>query len=185
MPERADYSGPFDPEIQFEDFSKDFLVKVMTHWHYAYIKLATIFYNEIRERYGIEVANDINYIAWTQIGEKVYPRHAKMGNIELKDVLDSLKCVQLHPDNNVMGSFPCEYDIRDNNYVLMTVKQCPSLLYYEKHAPEMIEPICHVMEPAVFQKYVINQKVKVTPLKLPPRKSPEDPACLWEFKMQS
>jgi hypothetical protein len=54
----------------------------------------------------------------------------------------------------------------------------------EKEAPERIPWLCHFNEKKLIEKYFINPKVKVTPLKLPPRKSPDEIACQWEYKIE-
>ncbi len=35
MSEMNDYSSPFKPNLKREDFSKDFLIKLMRGWQYA------------------------------------------------------------------------------------------------------------------------------------------------------
>jgi hypothetical protein len=62
--------------------------------------------------------------------------------------------------------------------------QCRSLIQFERAAPQMIEPVCYKLEQVMLQTYLMNPKIKVTPLKLPPRKSQEEIACRWEFKME-
>ena len=99
-------------------------------------------------------------------------------------VLDCLKCLQLPLDNNIGPLFPVEYEIKNPNHVIMTIVQCRSLVYFEREAPQMIEPTCYQLEEQVMRKYLVNPKVKVTPLKLPPRKNQEEIACRWEFKME-
>ena len=94
-----------------------------------------------------------------------------------------MKGLQLGPDNSVGGLFPCEYGFESDNRVIMTVMQCRTLLSYEREAPEMIYPGCHVLEKAMLEKQLINPGIKVTPLKLPPRKNPEEIACQWEFRL--
>jgi len=68
--------------------------------------------------------------------------------------------------------------------VVMTVRQCRSLIYFEREAPHMIEPTCYRLEERVMKAYLVNPKVKVTPLKLPPRKERDEVACIWEFKIE-
>jgi hypothetical protein len=184
VPELEDYSCPFKPDLTFDDFSKEFLLKLMTVWQFAWLRMADSWYEAVSKRYGPEAANECNLEAWVKVGERVNPRYAKIANIQLNTVLDSLKCLQLPLDNNIGPLYPVEYEIKNPNHVIMTIVQCRSLILYEKAAPQMIEPICYKLEEAVMKKYVINSKVKVTPLKLPPRQSPEDVACRWEFKME-
>ena len=119
MPELEDYSCPFKPDLTFEDFSKDFLLKLMTGWQFAWLRMAD---------------------AW--------------------------------------------YEIRSPNHVIMTILQCRSLISFEREAPHMIEPTCYRLEERVMRAYLVNPRIKVTPLKLPPRRSRDEAACIWEFTMQ-
>ena len=183
IPELNDYSGPFYPRLTHKNFSKDFLLKLMVAYQYAWIIMSGGYYDAVRTRYGLEVANECELASWMRVGERVNPRYAKIANIKLETVLDSLKAEQLPLDNTV-GLYPAEYDIKSPNHVIMTVMKCRTLDYFEKAEPERIIPMCHHLEKPVIEKYMINPKIKVTPLVLPPRKSPEDIACRWEFKLE-
>src|SRR4030042_2059997 len=93
--ELDDLSGPFDPNLKFEDFSKNFLLKIMAEWQWAWLIMAGSWYDAIRKRCGAEIANACEEEAWVTVGERVNPRYAKIGNIQLNTVLDSLKACQL------------------------------------------------------------------------------------------
>ena len=185
MAELNDYSGPFRPDLTFDDFSKEFLLKLMTVWQFAWIRMADSWYEAVKGRFGAKAANDCSLEAWTKVGERVNPRFPKIANIQLNTVLDSLKCLQLPLDNNIGPLYPVEYEIKNPDHVIMTINQCRSLVYFERSAPEMIEPTCYVLEEAVMRKYLMNPRIKITPLKLPPRQSQEEIACKWEFKLDS
>jgi len=184
VPELSDYSGPYKPDLKFEDFSKDFLLKLINIWQYAWLTLEGAWYDAANESLGFEAANDCNLKAWLMVGERVNPRLAKAANIDLNNVVDSLKALQLPLDNTSGGLFVSEYDIRTANHVILTVTRCLSLEYFERKAPHRIIPMCHEMEGPIIQKYCVNPKVKVTPLKLPPRKSPDEIACQWELTLK-
>ena len=95
MPELKDYSGPFNPDLKFEDFSKDFLLKLMRAWQHAWIMQEDAWYEGIKNRWGAEAANALELETWLKIGDRVNPRYAKLGNIRLNTVVDSLKALQL------------------------------------------------------------------------------------------
>ncbi len=97
MPELTDYSGPYKHDLKFEDFSKDFLIKLMYAWQRAYLRLNAFWYQAVMERYGSEEADRFNLEIWSTVGEKVVSKFAKIGNFELNTVLDSLKLCQLTP----------------------------------------------------------------------------------------
>lgn len=185
MKELADYSGPFKPDLRFEDFSKEFLLKLIHSWQYAWLHMAGAWYDAVKRRSGADVANDCNLEVWLRIGERVVPRYAKIANIQsISTVLDALKVQQLPLDNIIGGLFQPEYDIKSPNHVIMTFNRCKALEVFEREAPEQIEHTCHVLDPLVFKSYCINPNIKVTPLKLPPRKSQEEIACQWELKLE-
>ena len=67
---------------------------------------------------------------------------------------------------------------------MVTIRKCRTLEYLEAREPERIVPMCHVLGKPVMEKYLINPNIQVTPLKLPPRKSKDEIACQWEFKIE-
>jgi len=102
--------------------------------------------------------------------------------VELNTVIDSLKVIQL-PLDNTIGLFPCEYEIVNENQVYEIVTNCRTLDYLEKAEPERIYPMCHVLEKPVIERYLVNPKIKVTPVTLPPHDNRDKIACRWEFLM--
>jgi len=153
MPELDDLSGPFNPELTFADFSKGFLLKLIQVWQYAWLHMTEGWYDAVKERWGSKAADECETQAWVRMGSRVNPRLAKVANIQL------------------------------NTVVVLTVQKCRSLEFFEAHQPERIYHVCHVNEKQVMEKYLVNPDIKVTPLKLPPRQSPDDVACQWEFKL--
>jgi hypothetical protein len=185
MEELTDYSGPYKHDLQWEDLSKDFLIKLMYAWQRAYLRLNAFWYENVFERFGSEAADECNLKVWTTVGEKVVPKFAKIGNIELNTVLDSLKLCQLLPDSFVGSEFFAgDVDIKNENHVISSTTKCAVLEFFEKAAPERMDYFCHVLEKQTMEKYFNNPKIKVTPLKLPPRKNPKDVCCQFEFKIE-
>ena len=58
MPDMEDYSGPYKHDLQWEDFSKDFLIKLMLAWQKAYLRLNAFWYEANTARSGMDTAND-------------------------------------------------------------------------------------------------------------------------------
>ena len=182
IPELNDLSGPFYPNLTYSNLSKELLIKLMFGYQYAWLIMNGGYYDAIKSRLGSEVANQCELGAWIRVGERVNPRYAKLARVQLNTVVDSLKILQL-PLDNTIGLFPCDYEIVDENHVIEIVTRCRSLDYLEKAEPERIYPMCHVLEKPVMERYLVNPRIEVTPLKLPPRQNPEEIACRWEFKM--
>jgi len=181
--EMNDYSGPYDPNLTFDDFSKEFILKLMQVWQYAWLHMTEAWYDAVKEKVDKETADVCETAAWCRIGERVNPRFAKVANIQLNTCLDSMKCIQLPLDNTTGGLFPAQIEVINPNHIIWTIPRCRSLEFFEAKAPERIKYVCYENEKRVIERYLVNRKIKVTPLKLPPRKGPNEIACKWEAKM--
>jgi hypothetical protein len=184
VPELKDYSGPYKPDLKFSDFSKEFLLKLMEVWQWAWKVKDDAWFAAVVSRLGIEATLECSTEMWQQVGKTVNPKLAEIGNFQLNTAVDSLKLVQLPLDNTIGKEYPSETKIISPNHVIVTVKQCAGLLDWEKSMPELIEPVCHVLCPKVMEAYWVNPKIKITGLKVPPRKSPDEIACQWEYKIE-
>ena len=185
MPKKMhDYSGPWKPDLVFDDFSKEFLLKLMQVWQFAWLHMTEAWYEAVKADYGEKAADECETKAWCTVGERVNPRYPKVANIQLNTVLDSLKALQLPLDNTTGGLYPAHAEIINPNHVIWTIPRCRSLEYFEAKCPQRIKYVCYVNEKKVIERYLVNRRIKVTPLKLPPRNSPEEIACKWEFKME-
>jgi len=183
MPELTDYSGPFNPDLKFDDFSKDFLLKLIEIWQYSWLHMTEAWYDAVKKRFGADVANHCENEAWIKVGERVNPRYAKVANIQVNTIADCLKCIQLPLDNITGGLNVAELDIKSKDVAILTMKKCRTLEFLEEKEPERIAWVCP-MEGKIMEKYLVHPKAKATHLKLPPRKSPDDIACQWEFKIE-
>ncbi len=181
--EMNDYSGPYDPNLTFDDLSKEFILKLMQVWQYAWLHMTEAWYDAVKEKVDKETADVCETAAWCRIGERVNPRFAKVANIQLNTCLDSMKCLQLPLDNTTGGLFPAQIEVINPNHIIWTIPRCRSLEFFEAKAPERIKYVCYENEKRVIERYLVNRKIKVTALKLPPRKGPNEIACKWEAKM--
>jgi hypothetical protein len=185
MPEMQDYSGPYRHDLRWEDFSKEFLIKLMYAWQRAYLRLSAFWYEAVATRSGMETADSCNLEVWSKVGEKTVSKFAKIGNFELNTVLDSLKLCQLAPDSYVGSElFAGDVDIRNENHVISSTTKCAVLEFFEKAAPDRMQYFCHTLEKATMEKYFNNPRIKVTPLKLPPREGPDDVCCKFEMQIE-
>ena len=96
--EMDDYTAPYDPNLTFNDLSKDFILKLMQVWQYAWLHMTEAWYDAVKEKVDKETADLCETAAWCRIGERVNPRYAKVANIDTGTVLDCLKCLQLPLD---------------------------------------------------------------------------------------
>ncbi len=185
--ELNDYSGPYKHDLVFEDFSKEFLIKLMLLWRKQYLRLAGYWYEGIQKRIGIERADEIQLEVWKRIGDRQLPKFLPMSGIELNTVIDSLKLMQLAPDS-WMGTdlFDGHVDIIDENHLILTCTHCLVLEFFERtNQLERIPMHCQVQEKEATEDYLCNPKIEVIALKVPPRSGPDDEICCkWEYIMR-
>jgi hypothetical protein len=187
MPELTDYSGPYKHDLVFEDFSKEFLIKLMLQWRRQYLRLAGYWYEGIQKRVGLETADEIQIEVFKRIGERQLPKYLPISGIQLNTCLDSLKLGQLVPES-WMGSelFDGHVDIKNDNHLIVTCTHCVVLEFFERtNQLERIPMHCQVQEKAATEYYLCNPKIEVIERKVPPRDGPDDPICCkWEYIMR-
>ena len=189
MGELTEYSGEFNPGLKFEDFSKEWLLKYIRELMSDYLKISEYWQNWVEKKFGQEEAMEGELNAFTRAANEIFPRIARLVNIQLpaKDIPEALKIIQVIPDNVTADICRNEYDIKDRNHVIMTVAKCGILEFFEKKAPDRIYSLCQKVDVEITKAYfrACNPDIEVTPLKLPPRKGPDDIACMWDLKLES
>jgi len=184
-PEIDDLSGPYYPHLTHARFSKPFLIKMIHAWQYAWLVQNEGYYLTVRMRFGSTVADACEFGAWTRVAEKINRtkrRYAKAANIELNTVTDSLKLLQLAMDST-MGYFPAKYDIRSPNHVIVRIEKGSTPDYLDNATIPRTPPMYHQGGGPVMERYLVNPKIKVTPLRLPPRNEYDDVGCEWELRL--
>ena len=187
MTELKDYSGEFKPDLKMEDFSKEALVKL---WHasgHMYTSQAQCWHDVIEERFGREVVEEIETEVWRRQTPKEVGICRRAMSIMGSDVASYLKHLQIDPGAGAIwpeGGF--EIRMKDENTGILTIKTCIALNYLEKTGNRAYQKLaCEVLDGEGFADAArqFNPNIKTTPLKLPPRKSREEIACKWEFKL--
>jgi len=188
MAELNDYSGPFKPDLSPEDFSKAGLIQWLRAAARIYGGIDQLWHGPLIEELGQEKADELQMKMWFRKGGgcdlevKSLTQEMDFGG---DDVASHLKMYQLLPFMQLFMNI--EYDVKDRNYALMTVKRCAALRHYEKTG-EMgrLLQLCTGLEQVGFQEGArrFNPNMKVTALKLPPRQSEDDICCQWEFKIE-
>jgi hypothetical protein len=189
MEELKDYSGDVRDIIRFEDLSKDALVRLTKAYCKIYLGYMGVWDTLLRETMSDEEVAKLNLEAYIRAARHfVAPRIMEAMNVRGSDVVTLIKLMQMIPDGSREDTYRTDYEIKNNNHAIMTIKVCPTLLYWEKKGDQKsIEHVCSVggieeLSIIEYAKYV-NPDIKIVPLKLPPRKSKDDIACQWELKL--
>jgi hypothetical protein len=187
MEELRDYSGEFKPGLSMEDFSKQALIGLWRAAGKLYVGLDGMWYSLMREKFGEDAARELDAELWRRAAEHEVRRVRQALGIWGDDVASFLKFIQVDPGAGaIFPEFECE--LRDSNQGILTVKRCLGLEYYERHGEtELQKHACEVLDVEGFQRaaHYFNPSIKVRPVKLPPRKSPDEIACKWEFVLEA
>jgi hypothetical protein len=186
MEELKDYSEEFRPDLKLQDFSKDALVRMWGAAAKLYIGIDGLWYTLIKERFGEQTAMELEQEIWRRATPPEAKRAAEALNIQGNDVATCFKTWQVDPGG--AGILDLEFDLKNKNHGILTVKHCASLDYFERHgySNEAIKWMCEIIDGKGFEDYahVFNPKIEVAPLFLPPRKSRDKIACQWELKLE-
>jgi len=185
MADLEDYSGRFSPDFKLTDLSKEALASQVVEMGKFYLLIAGQWYNLCRDKLGQEMADELHFQFWEELGEKwecYEPRLAVQ--IWSRDVAAVLK--QLQCDGGLLvGEMRCELVNNDPNHGILTMVRCLALEYFERHADiKLLESTCAI-DCFSIPRYVKRFHPDLTArcLKIPPRKSKDEIACQWEIFM--
>ncbi|MFC1945006.1 DUF6125 family protein [Chloroflexota bacterium] len=185
MTELSDYSGEFNPEAKYEDFSKEAQASLLTEYARLEKALAGWWYDTVKERHGEQEV----FECAREVADRGIPyrqqRVMKALNIQGNDIATCFKAIQMD-----QGASPDMYDneweFKNPNHGILTLNLCPTLEFYERHGGvvtmENVCNVCSVSFPKIAKFF--NPDMKVKTLKLPPRMSEDEICCQWELKIE-
>jgi len=165
-------------ELDLSALSKEELIKLVKVYSRLFLALDGFYFLSVEDRFGYQAALDIDIKAW----EGYFPYEAKLLRRTLgiqeegiPGIIETLK---------YSAFVPCmEQRIEEvsEKRGVFALYKCPSLEAMEKAGRN--EFTCEPVGTIVFQRYAesMDPRVKVRFLDGPPRKSPEDVSCKWEF----
>jgi hypothetical protein len=182
MDELKDYSGPYISNLKLEDFSKETLVKLWQGTSKLFMGIAGIYLSDLRAKDGDKIAYDMDSEVWRKMIPLELKFVTRAMNIQGNDVATVFKFLQCYACAG--GQMDMELDLKNKNHGILTVKRCRPLEYLERN--NEIVAGKHMCDMDLWgwqlQATIINPDIKVTCLKMPPRKSGEEITCQWEYK---
>jgi len=181
--ELKDYSTEFDPNLRFEDFSKDILVGLLKLYSRLLITLDGLWYLSVKERAGNEEAVTCDKWVWERALRYMTQDIAKLIRVPGKDVVDFMKVLQARPMHLVIEE---KMEVINRNDVVLTVTHCPTLEALEREGEGREETHCELACSLMRRKHtqLFNPDMEVRCLKLPPRKGDGDICCQWEYRLE-
>ena len=104
MNELNDYSGAFDPNLRFEYFSREFLLKLIQNWQWAWMHMDHAFFEQFVARNDLGHAFDMDMAGWLRVATRINPVFAQVAHIPMENVVDCHKALQLPLD--ILSSRP-------------------------------------------------------------------------------
>ena len=187
------YSGPVERAFHLEDLDQDTLVKLAGQFARAYQQMDGHWYDAVAQRYGHEVAREMDKEVWLRNIPPTALRTLQALGHEAKDMAAILKVTQFHP---AAGGCPYLYDfeveLKSPTVGIVKVTRCkPMRVYRDKGDMEFVRVMCRDWDIPMFGmtgKAVIPN-VKCRPLVIPPYDAPynkkvEGVDCMWEYTLE-
>ena len=177
-----DYSGPLVPELKLGDFSRETLERLMLLYTKLYMILDTFWYFTVMKRQNNKEAWDSELQTWTEMSKYEMKRIREALAIRGNGLIELVKAMQLAP---WFLHTKYKIDVENENSVLLTVTDCPTLSALEKEGQGREKDVCSILGPKLFEDYasVFNPDIEVKCLTPLPRFNYNDIPCKWSFKL--
>jgi hypothetical protein len=165
---KADYSGEFDPGFDYEDLSKEALVRLVREYALIVHLLDRSMCAAIGLRYGAEAVKELAIEEWAG-ASPVYGDRLR-------------RIMQIEGDGITV-----HYEVVDENHGYFELAYCGALMDAEPFGDTMVTNMCHHIEDGTFDvtAQAVNPKAHIRHVHRPPR-VPSDrvPHCRWEVVIE-
>jgi hypothetical protein len=179
----ADYSGDFIADFQYEDLSREALVRLVREYAQAVHILDRSMCAAIGISHGMQEMERLAIEEWRGASPIYGSRLRKIMGIEGNDVEAIFKVLQLDP------GFPhhyldVRYEVVDERHGFFELAYCGALMDVEPFGDKMVTSMCHHIEDGTFDvtAQAINPKAHIRHVHRPPRApTGRSPHCRWEL----
>jgi hypothetical protein len=178
----ADYSGSFDRNFSHGKLAQETLANVMKATAEYMRRIDGYWYLSVMEKWGNDEALDCDIKVWEKLVLYEMRMLSNLLNIHGDNVVTVMKALQASP---WALTYACDIDVTNDDYAIVTYRNCPTLLALEKEGQGREGLICRELEPKMMNSiaHYFNPDIEVTALQLPPREGNSDICCQWEFKL--
>ncbi len=189
--EMDDYSGPFRETVTLDDFSKKGLKKLVEIGGTIYGSVNRQWYAEVAKEFGTEVADRLHHKVWFAEGGcgdiENFTISKLMGFADQNDETTPLKVWQCLPA--MISRMKLVFEKKGDGSWEMHTPMCHVPETGEREGPAvmdyMVNKICGHLELFGFRHGAArwNPKIRIDPIKLPPRANASEPHCRWSIRM--
>jgi len=188
--ERNDFSGPIGDRVPWEEFSKEFLLKVMRLWQEQWEAFSTGLVKIGSEMEGVGVVNASELVARTMetIAPPIFAKIAEVCKVDVNTVEGRVKAGGLCMDN-MYDHYPGQYEVKSDKEVILRYDRCAVMDKKLVGDLDILHYVCQYVEPRyamTMLNYPGQRKIKVELLKIPESmtKKPGEPVCIWRFAFE-
>jgi hypothetical protein len=178
-----DYSGDFDPSFDYGKISKEGLVGLLATYSNYIRKLDGHWYLSAMNKCGDDVAYDCDVAVWGKLMRLELRIASEMMNIRGDGLSSVAKYFQVSP---WFWNFDFSLDLKENERLIVTFVNCPTLLALEKEGLGREKKICRELEQDLFETiaHYFDPRISVIPVQVPPRDVDPGFCCRWEFRVR-
>ncbi|MBP1685392.1 MAG: hypothetical protein H6Q33_1535 [Deltaproteobacteria bacterium] len=189
--EMDDYSGPFRTTVTLEDFSKEGLKKLVEIGGVIYGNVNRHWYTQVAKEFGPEVADRLHHAVWFADGGcgdvENHTIGKLMGFANQNDETAPLKVWQCLPA--MISRMKLVFEKKGDGSWEMHTPMCVVPETGEREGPAAMDyavnKICGHLELFGFRHCAArwNPKIRIDPIKLPPRANASESHCRWSIRM--
>ncbi len=163
-----------------EDLSREDLIKHLKLMAELTLVADGLWFLAAEEALDFDQALEMDLQVWSRYAPLAIKRLRKHFPLNATG-LEGLKEIMLH--DPFWWTMSMEIVEETPEQFIVEVRDCPSLMAMERMGREQLT--CEPVETAYFEALVevVDPRIKVKALKLPPRKSPDDVCCRWSFSL--
>jgi hypothetical protein len=169
--------------VKLESLSKDELIDLVKLSSRMILALDGFWYLSVKELAGNDKALDVDNWVWEKVMKFYVDELARLMGVQKRDVADYMRVMGPRPEGLVLEE---RVEILNRNDAIRTVTYCPTIVAMEKEGEGRDAFHCTEACAKMRGKHskLFNPAIKVTCLKVPPRKSKDDIFCQFEYKIQ-
>ncbi len=165
---------------KYEDLSREELEKRTSLASELAIALDGLWFLAVEKSEGFDRALEMDIDVWEKYFSIFIKRLKKYYNLKLNGLEGIKEIIRLDP---LWDSIEYEMFDESTGRLVFQVTSCPALDSMLKMNRD--ELTCHTIEPLAMEKLarVVDPRIKVQALKMPPKESPDDICCKWLFSL--
>jgi Family of unknown function (DUF6125) len=170
-------------DVKLESLSRDELIDLVKLSSRMILALDGFWYLSVKELAGNDKALDRDNWVWDKVMKFYVDELAKLLGVQGRDVADYMKVMGPRPEGLVLEE---KVEVLNRNDAIRTVIYCPTIAALEKEGEgrDAIHCSATCSDMRVKHSRLFNPAIKVTCLKIPPRKSKDDIFCQFEYNIQ-